>query len=219
MFLNFIECFWILLNVWNLLNFRFFWTVFLTFTDFLCFFWFVRFFVFFSNLMKVWVLFVAVGFTAGVHWCHEVGAVVREVLEKTGVASAGIRSLVSLWGHRSHFNTELPISKTSAFQALPQQPVLGIKKHSKTFKIIPNQQEVPLLRSIHDRMIEVTCTVIHPKSVYQRPCRDLDSDSATLRKFIPLWPLIVYNIVFGYNVCLLGPFFTWYSVFLHVPYP
>ena len=31
----------------------------------------------------------------------------------------------------------------------------------------------------------VTCTVIHPKSVYQRPCRDLDSDSATLRKFIP----------------------------------
>lgn len=97
--------------------------------------------------MKVWVLFVAVGFTAGVHWCHEVGAVVREVLEKTGVASAGIRSLVSLWGHRSHFNTELPISKTSAFQALPQQPVLGIKKtfqnirkHSKSF---PTNKKYP----------------------------------------------------------------------------
>ena len=91
--------------------------------------------------MKVWVLFVAVGFTAGVHWCHEVGAVVREVLEKTGVASAGIRSLVSLWGHRNHFNTELPISKTSAFQALAQQPVLGIKKHSKTFENIQNHSQ------------------------------------------------------------------------------
>ena len=89
---------------------------------------------------------------------QEVGAVVREVLEKTGVAAAGIRSLVSLWGHHITLTRNSRPLKPQPFRLWHSNQCLELKnipKHSKTFKIIPNQQEVPLLRSIHDRMIDL----------------------------------------------------------------